>query len=129
MAFVVEGALAVYAEDLSGARQEISRLGVGSFVGEMSCLDPSPRSATVEATAPTVVGELSRDGLKTLQTVAPRVAVAVVGTVIRELVRRVREMESRVDEALAPPSPDAPEAPEATRAGAIDRLFAWLRRR
>ncbi len=128
MAFVVEGSLAVYAEDLSGQRQELSRIGVGSFVGEMACLDPSPRSATVEATAPTVVGEVSRDGVKTLQAVAPRAAVAVVGTVIRELVRRIREVEARVDEALAPPAPDTPE-PERGRAGAMGRLFDWLRRR
>jgi serine/threonine protein kinase/CRP-like cAMP-binding protein len=127
MVLVVEGELGVYSE-ATGVRQELSRVGVGSFVGEMACLDPSPRSATVEATTPCVVGELSRDAVKTLQTVAPRAAAAVVGAVIRGVVQRIREVDARIDEALAPPPPDTPE-PTAHATGSMQRLFDWLRRR
>ena len=109
-------------------RQELSRAGVGSFVGEMACLDPSPRSATVEAITPCVVGELSRDAVKTLQTVAPRAASAIVGAVIRVVVQRIREVDARIDEALAPPPAGAPE-PSAHASGSMQRLFDWLRRR
>jgi len=127
MVFVVEGSVGVYTE-AAGVRQELSRAGVGSFVGEMACLDPSPRSATVEAITPCVVGELSRDAVKTLQTVAPRAAAAIVGAVIRVVVQRIREVDARIDEALAPPPPDTPE-PSTHASGSMQRLFDWLRRR
>ncbi|MFO0651226.1 MAG: cyclic nucleotide-binding domain-containing protein [Polyangiales bacterium] len=102
MAFITEGTVAVLAS--SGATQhELARLSVGSAIGEMACLDPAPRSATVTSVDDVVVAELSRDGLDALSTHAPGVAALLVGEVIRNVAVKVRGVNERIDAVLAPP--------------------------
>ncbi len=131
MVFVVEGAVTVCSES-SGVRREFSRVGVGHFLGEMACLDPAPRSATVIAATPTVVGELSRDGLRTLQVVAPQASAAIVGAVIREVAQRLREVETRIDATLRAtrasqqPTPEVSDTNTSEGSG-MRRLLDWLR--
>ena len=131
MVFVVEGAVTVCSES-SGVRREFSRVGVGHFLGEMACLDPAPRSATVIAATPTVVGELSRDGLRTLQVVAPQASAAIVGAVIREVAQRLREVETRIDATLRATRASQQPAPDVSDTGTTEtsgmrRLLDWLR--
>ncbi len=126
MVFVAEGTLAV-CSDAGGQRREFARVGVGHFVGEMACLDPAPRSATVLAATSAVVGELSREGLRTLQAVAPRASSVIVGAVIREVASRLREVEAHIDGALAPPATPPPGAPARGESTGVRRLFDWLR--
>lgn len=38
-------------------------MSCGDSVGEMACLDPAPRSASVVATAPSVIYEMHRNTL------------------------------------------------------------------
>ena len=100
---LAEGALAVRVRR-DEAEVEISRVGAGELVGEMACVDPAPRSATLVALAPTVVAELSRDGLSALRAGAPALSALVVGAVIREVTRRLRAIEERIDREAASPS-------------------------
>jgi CRP-like cAMP-binding protein len=126
MMIIVEGSLSVYST-VADIRHEISREGVGHFVGEMACLDPSPRSATVVAATPAVVGEISRDGLHTLQSLSPRVSSLLVGAIIREVTKRLRDVDRRVDEALAPPQKrTSSQPPPSGDASGMRKLLDWL---
>jgi serine/threonine-protein kinase len=128
LAFVVEGTLTV-CSDAGGVRREFTRVGVGHFVGEMACLDPAPRSATVVAATPAVVGEISREGLRTLQMVAPRASSVIVGAIIREVTQRLREVEGRIDAALASTrlAPNQEPDEPVDEPGGVRRLIDWLR--
>ncbi|MFO0607747.1 MAG: cyclic nucleotide-binding domain-containing protein [Polyangiales bacterium] len=110
MAFVSAGALAVLGTR-EGTSHEIARVGVGRILGEMACLDPAPRSATVVAVEPVVVGELSRDALDALSEHAPGLAAVVVGEVIRSVAGTIREVQERIDATLAPPERSGTSAP------------------
>jgi CRP-like cAMP-binding protein len=106
MAFVVEGELA--SRHTRGATTiELGRTGAGGVVGEMACIDPAPRSADVVAVGPVVVAELSRDHLAVLERAAPRVFSLIVGKVVTDLTRRMRELDARIDEELFPGERDA----------------------
>lgn len=109
LAFIAEGSVVVRVERLS-ATHEIAVLGVGSVIGEMACLDPAPRSATVETLSEVIVGELSRDGLSALAAHAPALATLVVGEVIRNVARKIHEVERLIDDELAPERAPEPES-------------------
>ncbi len=76
---------------------EVAAVYPGEVVGEMACVDPGPRSASVVATKASQVLELSRTTLRTFLDHAPKVAVAVVGAVIGLLARRVRDTNGRIE--------------------------------
>jgi CRP-like cAMP-binding protein len=106
MAFVVEGELASR-HTRGETTLELGRTGAGGVVGEMACIDPAPRSADVFAVGSVVVAELSRDHLAVLERAAPRVFSLVVGKVIADLTRRMRELDARIHEELFPGERDA----------------------
>jgi len=118
---------------------EIARVGSGELVGEMACIDPAPRSATLVALSPAVVAELSRDALHAMRAGAPALSALVVGAVIREVTRRLRDIEARVDREVSPsrpppspPSPPSPTSPASERPperSGLQRLFDRVRGR
>jgi CRP-like cAMP-binding protein len=130
---------------LDGGAAQVAVVAEGEVVGEMACVDPCPRSATVVAKGNTLVYELRRDHLEALRSVAPAVATTVVGAVIRDVTRRLRDVNSTIEAELgggagvpsvhggargAPPSlrPSAvPAAPESQRGSAFRRLVDKLR--
>ena len=93
----MEGGLSVRLQD-----KEISTVGAGGLLGEMACVDPAPRSASVVAAVKTTVLEVSRDALTELRDMAPAANSAVVGQVIREVTKRLREVNERLEKDLAP---------------------------
>ena len=97
MAIVMEGGLSVRLQD-----KEISTVGAGGLLGEMACVDPAPRSATVVASQKTTVLEVNRDALTELRDMAPAANAAIVGQVIREVTKRLREVNERLEKDLAP---------------------------
>lgn len=131
---VAEGTLAVQVRQ-GDVPVEVARVGRGELVGEMACVDPAPRSATLVALSPVVVAELSRDALRALRGGAPAVSAVVVGAVIREVTRRLREIEGRVDREVVPPSrpPPPSAAPPGVGKGpersGLQRLFDRVRGR
>jgi CRP-like cAMP-binding protein len=110
MAFIAEGTVVVHAQR-GDSQHEIARLGVGSILGEGTCLDPAPRSATVTASDAVLVGELSRDGLGTLIEHAPGLASLLVGEVIRSVAAKVREVDERIEALLMTPAERASRRP------------------
>jgi serine/threonine-protein kinase len=140
MAFIVEGAVKVFSQG-QHERHEIGVRGVGSFLGEMTCLDPAPRSATVIASVPSLIGEISRDHFRALRQAVPSVASAIMREVIATMNTLLREVDEQIDRAfiktLPPPSGDAPgtsrppprthDAPDTPAPTGMDRLIAWFR--
>ena len=139
MAFLSAGTLAVLATR-GDASHEITRVSVGRILGDMACLDPAPRSATVIAVEPVVVAELSRDSLQALSEHAPALASLIVGEVIRSVAQTLREVQDRIDGVLTPterqststppPPPEtegAPPPPPRPKTTGITRLVDFLR--
>ena len=129
---ITAGRLAARAKGKS--KTALREMGPGELVGEMSCIDPAPRSVTVVAVSPATVYELDRVALEGLRTSAPRAAATIVDSVIATVTSRLRELDLRVAAELrgtgpdaAPPSARSTEPAEARAAGLVGRLVGWLR--
>jgi CRP/FNR family cyclic AMP-dependent transcriptional regulator len=124
MVVVFSGKLDARVQQADGVEVSLTEAGPGEVLGEMACIDPAPRAATLVALEPTRVGELSRDALTALRTGAPGAYSAILGAVIHDVTRRLRDVERRVAEVTAStPKESAPRAEE--RSGFwrfIDRL-------
>lgn len=110
MAILVEGRLGVFLTRPDGQPEPMGSLQPGAVVGEMACLDPARRSATVVATAPSVVLTLTRQTLDDLRATLPAVEAGLVGGIIAALAARLRETNARIDEARGAPRPGDPSA-------------------
>jgi CRP-like cAMP-binding protein len=92
----------------------LGRLVAGDVIGEQACLDPAPRSATVTATSPSVVVELTRAELDRMSRELPRAASLLLGVILQGLTERLRAVDRRVEAELghgAPPAARAPSVP------------------
>ncbi len=105
MAIIVEGTFAAYAARDDGGRVELNRMGSGTTVGEMTMLDPAPRSAEVEALEHGLVYQLDRQGFLRLRRRCPRVAVALVDAIAAVITERLRKATRRIAEAQGRPTP------------------------
>ena len=142
LVIVASGALGVNVRRMGGGDAPVAVVSEGEVVGEMACVDPHARAATVVAKGRTVVYELHRNSLEAMRTVAPVVASTIVGAVIRDVTRRLRDVNSTIEAELgggsgvpsvhpgvlaarssAPPS----GAPESQRGSAFKRLVDKLR--
>ena len=68
----------------------------GAFFGEMSIVDPAPRSAWVRAVAPSVVLEIDAAQLESFFDSFPEARVLVYRNIARVLARRLRQANTRV---------------------------------
>ena len=131
MVFLTTGEVRVSVRHVDGDEVTVATGVVGDTLGEMACVDPAPRAATVVALVPSVVAELSRDSLSALELAMPALASRVTGEVIRIVTGRMRELEARIDQELgvapppearsAPPPPSSPEK-RGGLMGLLDRL-------
>jgi signal-transduction protein with cAMP-binding, CBS, and nucleotidyltransferase domain len=106
LAIVASGALLVTVALQDGGQYDLAYVTSGGIVGEMVCFDPAPRSATVTAVEPTVIAELSRDGLTGLRSGAPKVYAAVMKAVLQVVGSRLREMNHRIDDEVSGRTPE-----------------------
>ncbi|MFH1531053.1 MAG: cyclic nucleotide-binding domain-containing protein [Pseudomonadota bacterium] len=121
MAVIAAGEFRVSVTAPDGSQREIGTLGPGEVVGEMVCVDPAPRSATVTATKPSVVFLLSRSMLLALKERGPAVAMALLTGVVGQVTDRIRKIHARLDEQItaaekgrqAPAGPRVRDFPEA----------------
>jgi len=120
MHVLASGKLAVLVKDGKGRENKISEIGPGQCVGEMTFLDPQPRSASVAAIEPSLALELDRHLLEYLRVDAPQAAVAIVGGIIEQINERLRDTNRLIDVQLrrikagkgaAPPSAKIPRHP------------------
>lgn len=100
---VREGALEVRSSSPSGEEVVLAELESGTIVGEMSIIGGGRRSATVEASAPTELLELTREQFEQLRSDGRPVAYKIMMRLARLLERRRRETESRIDEVFEDP--------------------------
>ncbi|MBA3818214.1 MAG: cyclic nucleotide-binding domain-containing protein [Deltaproteobacteria bacterium] len=92
---VLSGQVAVH----RGA-QTFATLQGGEFFGEMSLVEPAPRSASVSSMSPTFLFRLPHDALRQLITDDPNAASVLLVQVVKTLsdrLRRANQMLSSVD--------------------------------
>src|SRR5579862_6820557 len=97
---VTEGELVATARTSDGKAAKLNSIRAGETMGEMSFLDPAPRSATVTATTDAVAYELSHDTMDVLRRRAPAAAAAIVTAVIHDVTRRLRVLDERIESEL-----------------------------
>lgn len=79
--------------------QLLNRIGPGEFFGEMSLLDGSPRSATIQAETDTLLLVLDRNSLNQLIEVSPHAAAAFFYAMVHVFIERLRKSDVRLTEA------------------------------
>lgn len=129
MALVVRGSVSVRSER-PGELTEVTVIGAGEVVGELACLDPAPRSATVRAVEGTWIVEIDRTVLLAMQRSLPAAALAMTREVIRTVTTRIRETNTLVDRLwrLWSHTPDDAPAPAPPPAGEHAPAAVDLRR-
>ncbi len=90
MFVVLSGELEVVRHSHAGGEGRIALLGPGNWVGEMSIIDPQPRSASVRALAPSVLLVVSTEDLDRLYRRDMKSYLLVVLNIAREMARRLR---------------------------------------
>lgn len=109
MAFVVSGALNARIHLKRGGEYEIGPVAAGSLVGEMACIDPATRSATVVALEPSTVAEIGRDALTNgLRAGSPAAYSTIVRGVARIVAERLRVLDERIDAEIHDTGPSVP---------------------
>ena len=84
-----------------GGEEVLNRMSAGEVAGEMTFLDPAPRSATVTAATEGIVYELSHDAMEILRARAPAAVSAIVTVALADVTRRLRTLDDRVQLALS----------------------------
>ena len=80
--------------------QTFATLGAGEFFGEMSLVEPAPRSATVTSMSSAFLFRLPHDSLRALMADEPEVANVLLVQIVKTLserLRRANKMLSSVD--------------------------------
>ena len=96
MLFVAEGELTVSAR-VGSSTHQLERVGPGQLLGEAALIERGTRLATARAERPSSVYEIDQDGLESLRRASPAAARALTGAAIGDLVRRLRQLEHRVE--------------------------------
>jgi CRP-like cAMP-binding protein len=98
---VTKGCLEVKYTRGSGREFTIDTASPGDVLGEMTCLDPAPRSATVVADQPSEIYTLNRTMFHSLYRNAPSIAGCILRGVIELVTRRSRRLEKQIIDYLA----------------------------
>ncbi len=100
MLIIARGSVAIV-HSVAGHEQVIAEVGAGEFVGEMACIDPAPRSATVRAIDDVVLFELTRADFARLRRLSPGAAAALTGEIIQEVTKRLRAVDEKIERAMS----------------------------
>lgn len=98
MYVVLEGEVAVERRTASGQIVRVMRLGPGEFFGEMTLIDPQPRSAAVVTTRPSRILSLENRALAQLYRDDVHGYVMILQNLCREFSRRLRAADARICE-------------------------------
>lgn len=98
MLLIVEGGLS--ATSKASGSLLARRFGAGQVIGEASLFDPSPRTVTLKATAPSLVFELTENELTGIRHEVPAAARALATVSLRSLLRRLRLAEKQAETEL-----------------------------
>lgn len=126
MMVVVQGTLSAVIPGSNNTSREIARLGEGGVFGEMFCIDPAPRPATVVANEDATVLELGRDDLVKMRQQAPHAAAALVSAVFHNVLKRLRSVDDRIGRDLhAEPGSSPPGGAGLPRSSQADVPDPW----
>ena len=100
MVVIAEGVLEVTVM-VGQETQVIAQINPGEFVGEMACIDPAPRSATVRARTKAVVFELSRANFLEVRRISPGLAASLTGEIIQEVTKRLRAVDEKIERVIS----------------------------
>jgi SulP family sulfate permease len=89
MHFILEGRLGVIIESNGGKRVRVRSLGPLTTIGEMGLITGQPRSATIEAEAPSVLYELSAADYGRLRAENPALMQALLTYLIGIMAERL----------------------------------------
>jgi CRP-like cAMP-binding protein len=95
--FVQSGSLSVL---VAGVDEPVATIRPAHWVGEVSMLDSGPPSATVVTAEPSVLLRLEASAMERLRTTRPDVVVALLDTLNRALVARIRATDQYLHELL-----------------------------
>ena len=99
--FVVDGEIDVIKETVSGPRVGISKVVIstltkGSTIGELSMIDNTPRSATVETHSESTLVRLTKDGFESILDKHPRIGIKIFRGLTQLLSRNLRKTTGRL---------------------------------
>ncbi len=101
MAMVAAGRFRVEVARPGHAPEVISEIHVGDLVGEMTCLEPAPRSASVIADEDSLVYQLDGPTLRTLRADNRPLFSAVLTGVSARVTDRIRATDEQIDDMIA----------------------------
>lgn len=91
MCIVVEGSVSILKDDEYGKPKKITTLGPGNFIGEMSPIDGSPRSATATAEKDTLLLVLTGEQFDLMVARKPLLGVKIIKKIASVLSQRLRQ--------------------------------------
>ncbi len=100
MAVLAKGRLGVQVQDSKGRENFVAEVRPGQVVGEMNCIDPAQRSATVWAMGPAEIYEADRHLLHYLREREPDVLLALLQGLLPRLADRLRSVNRKIDSAI-----------------------------
>ena len=98
---VLTGELEVVRRSQGGVEGRVALLGAGNWFGEMSIVDPQPRSATVRSLSPAVLLRLTSEDFDRLYRRDVKAYLMLVLNITRELARRLRVADGMIAGFLA----------------------------
>ena len=101
MAVIAAGAFRVTVKTPDGLETEVRTLVPGDVVGEMACVDPAPRSATVVSSNDSRVFLLNRQMLMALKSKGPAVLRVLLRGIVDQVTERIRDTNIRLEEKLS----------------------------
>jgi CRP/FNR family cyclic AMP-dependent transcriptional regulator len=97
--FLIRSGSILVSKPVTGrVEQVLARMGPGEFFGEMSLLDQSPRSATVQCEVDSFLLSLDRQNLRELVETSPRAAAAFYQAMLGVFIQRLRDATDQIAE-------------------------------
>ena len=115
MYIIESGRVDVFLERTHG-REHIAKFGALDVIGELSLIDPGPRSATAEARDESVLYEVLGDDFELMLKQLHPAAYKIVRSLSRVVCRRIRTVNTRIDAELSGAAAPQPHT------GDFDRL-------
>ena len=89
MHFILEGRVGIIVDLSEGRTARVRSLGRHTTVGEMGLITRSPRSATIQAEAPSVLYELDAAAFELIKSEQPTLSQALLAYIIRVMTERL----------------------------------------
>ncbi|MEM3127128.1 MAG: cyclic nucleotide-binding domain-containing protein [Candidatus Woesearchaeota archaeon] len=85
------------AVDIFKGKKKVTTINKGEFFGELSLVDPSPRSATTVAKGNTVLVSFSKTQLEHISNIAPKTANKILRNISKVIARRLKYTNELLD--------------------------------